>query len=409
MEKMGVLSIKIRMESDYSLITVRGVSGEQILIKSLVGRNQLSDLRRTIDVGLKEFKRLVGNSLNIRKFAKLNHAMDKLHRTGKFFFFNLFANNSPQIYQALLRYLKPRLYHGFSPEQPPAIIELDCELSDFLPLEFLVLPSLQKLTIATVDDLEKAAMLVLGFSFVVNRTSSRFPLSHKARLENWPKLPIKFFADMSLKGVQSELKLFKWNNTLFDLDGPWPTVRIQSFEEKLAFHLWHPHLNFQNSPKDKIDQVHHLSCHCDTSHPLSAYHCLSLTCDQKVMIRDLEAKFLDFSIFSSRRQDLPLIFLNACSSSRLDPDSVTSFPELFLFKNKNCGFLGNETVVPDEVAQIFTKMFYFFLLRGCNLSTAIHLARWMLLRRYKNPLGILYTLFGNPDMRVRKPVQLTFH
>jgi hypothetical protein len=99
----------------------------------------------------------------------------------------------------------------------------------------------------------------------------------------------------------------------------------------------------------------------------------------------------------------PLVFANACQTSTIQPGAAASFPEIIL-KNGNTGFIGTETVVPDEVACEFAKCFYENLLHGNTLGDSVMNARYELLRRYHNPLGILYVFYAEPDMRVRKPV-----
>jgi hypothetical protein len=44
------------------------------------------------------------------------------------------------------------------------------------------------------------------------------------------------------------------------------------------------------------------------------------------------------------------------------------------------------------------------VLAGRSLGEAMYQARWSILRSYKNPLGILYTLHADADIRVRRPV-----
>ncbi len=48
-------------------------------------------------------------------------------------------------------------------------------------------------------------------------------------------------------------------------------------------------------------------------------------------------------------------------------------------------------------------MFYLNLIRGYPVGEAIYRSRWSLVKRYNNPLGILYTFYADPDIRVRKP------
>ena len=91
--------------------------------------------------------------------------------------------------------------------------------------------------------------------------------------------------------------------------------------------------------------------------------------------------------------------MNACGTSTINPSSAASFVQLFL-ENGNRGFIGTETRVPDLVATEYSRIFYKHLVGGETVGYAMHQAKWDLLRQFKNPLGVLYTLYGNPDLAV---------
>ena len=100
----------------------------------------------------------------------------------------------------------------------------------------------------------------------------------------------------------------------------------------------------------------------------------------------------------------PLIFLNTCGSARICPFGVISFPEFFLKHNHSIGFLGTEINIPDTFASNFTKIFYYFFLQGYSLGEALYKTKWFFIEKYNNPLGILYTIYGNPNIRVKRKV-----
>jgi hypothetical protein len=79
--------------------------------------------------------------------------------------------------------------------------------------------------------------------------------------------------------------------------------------------------------------------------------------------------------------------------------AATSFPRFFLQDNRNRGFIGTETNVPDAFAANFSRYFYSGLLNGLNLGEAIYEAKWAMLKNC-NPLGILYTNYADPELRV---------
>src|SRR5262249_28746459 len=98
-------------------------------------------------------------------------------------------------------------------------------------------------------------------------------------------------------------------------------------------------------------------------------------------------------------EPMPFVFLSACESAAGDPDDASSLIELLL-ANRNRAILGAETIIPDDLAALFAKFVYIELARGATLGLAAYRARWQILERYDNPVGILFSLFGNPDLRL---------
>jgi len=96
-----------------------------------------------------------------------------------------------------------------------------------------------------------------------------------------------------------------------------------------------------------------------------------------------------------------IVILNACGPSKTDPVSACSFPKLFL-REGHRAFLGTETKVPDEVAAQFSRLLYIGLLGGLDLGQATLRARRMLLKEFHNPLGVLFVMYGEPGLHVKK-------
>jgi len=176
--------------------------------------------------------------------------------------------------------------------------------------------------------------------------------------------------------------------------------------------VWNPALRFNGAVRQPLDQVQHFACHCETHETLSEDCFLGFAHDnrshRKVTIGDLQNRFAALSVRLPRQEDvaLPLIFLNACGTSAIDPGGVSSFPALFVEENGNRGFIGTETRMPDKFAAAFSQAFYTHLLEGYPLGEAIHAAKWNLLEKQNNPMGIFYTVYANPDTRVRKPAKV---
>jgi len=101
----------------------------------------------------------------------------------------------------------------------------------------------------------------------------------------------------------------------------------------------------------------------------------------------------------NRRNQMPLVFLNACGTSVMDPFSAASWLKPFA-KNRNRGFIGPMANVPDRFAARFSRSFYTELFSGRTAGEALHAAKWNLLLYYSIPLGILYGLYAEAGLRV---------
>ena len=60
--------------------------------------------------------------------------------------------------------------------------------------------------------------------------------------------------------------------------------------------------------------------------------------------------------------------------------------------------------MPDLVAAVYARSFYGALLSGRTVGAALVTARQELLHEFGNPLGLLYVLYGDPDIRIRRRI-----
>jgi hypothetical protein len=410
----AALSIDVSITEENSLLKLRHfLSDELIVIKGQLRKSeleyQLSSLRRD----LLQFKEELGPELWIQNSRAFSEAIRYLHRCGQVLAWELLDGN-------LAAYEKIReLFYKTCPQgnrrNSPVIIELEAGINESLPLELLPIfdltdpPELIDLTdcTAVIDVLGR----FLGFSSIIKRCIRGVPqIPIGTKLDNTPKLPVKVFHDSELDGAKYEVDFFQQNSEFIDLEGPWPNQVITEsrFAPFVANHLWNPSPRFNGTNRDPMDQVQHFACHCDTSDDNSDNFFISLAHEgysNKVSIRDLNSRFMNLlaSRVSQPDTDLPLVFFNACGSSVIYPTRNSSFPRFFL-RNRNRAFIGTETNVPDTVAAAFSRQFYIELLRGCSVGQALYSAKWKLVERYNNPLGIVYMLYGDSDIKVRTPI-----
>jgi hypothetical protein len=186
----------------------------------------------------------------------------------------------------------------------------------------------------------------------------------------------------------------------------------------LARRLWESRKNFAGGTCDPPYQICFFACHCDTTAKNPADYTVTLhtggllnrgerTVDLESLIDELDKLRRGQG---TARETRPLVFFNACGGARVDPAGAGSFPDLFLKRDLGfLGFIGTQATIPDAFASAFARAFYEYLskgmetaLEGINIGEALYASRWKLLNETKNPLGILYSLYAEPEIRVRR-------
>ncbi|HYQ70227.1 hypothetical protein [Actinophytocola sp.] len=96
----------------------------------------------------------------------------------------------------------------------------------------------------------------------------------------------------------------------------------------------------------------------------------------------------------------PLVFLNGCRTTDLDPDRAIDFVSFFVEDAQACGVIGTEITVFEELARPFAEdCLRRFLTAGVPIGTAVRDARISLLNQ-GNPLGLAYIPFVLPAIRI---------
>jgi hypothetical protein len=245
------------------------------------------------------------------------------------------------------------------------------------------------------------ARCFLGFSSIVRRVLPDTPLSDDIDVHAVPKLPIKFFWHDQLQSARDIEIFFRSQNEIDLSDGPWPATAPQSgFDVDFCKHLWRADASFGGVPRKPAFAVMHIACHYVTQRsPAAAFLLLSSQkATAKIDLSTIEREFLRLRAGGTSGGKKPLVFLNACSAAVIDPSKPSSLVKNLL-REKYLGFIGTETDVPDVLASEFAQTFYRHWLGGVPLGRAIFNARQELLWQ-RNPLGLLYTFYANPNLRV---------
>jgi CHAT domain-containing protein len=178
----------------------------------------------------------------------------------------------------------------------------------------------------------------------------------------------------------------------------------------LARQLCYPKTGLDGKQRTFADEIVHISCHCEAEPGSdSDDFALWLACDchdeqMRIRLADLAEEMMLLWMSSPRsspddEENMPLVFLNACGTSALDPASGASFVRPF-YVNNNRSVVAVSANVGDRMAAEVSRCFYTELFRGATVGEAVHEARWRLLQDRGNPLGLLYSVHNFAELRV---------
>ena len=382
--------------------------------------NHFADKRRPFFEALDNARKCLSGDLVVNEYDSVLRAFQEVLAKGRVFLAEISGNSYgepslPQI-EEFFRQAMPGWCSPGDPlksvEEPPTV-ELESSPAETIPWEFLpVFDTSNVSNCRSAEDLERIAQRFLGFSAVVRR---RFPWQRvptNVYLDNENGMNVKLFHHVDLSGIGSEADFSRQNYPQIRLDGPWPDRELAPEEivRMLAWHLWHSDTNFDGQKSEKHDHVHHFACHCEFVPHGSAETCLILAhapeLSQRITLDDLKHRFLVEQWAPVDKAIRPLVFLNACESAVLDNRGIAPFPDFFLTDLGSRAFLGAEAKVPVKFAPAFAQSVYGHLFRGFPLGHAVYLAKWEFLRKFRNPLGILYTVYGSTDLRLRRPATI---
>lgn len=406
----AALSIDIQIRNECRIIIQDGC--DRIDVASELTQVQLKQMQVKLRKDLEEFY----NALQAVKQYNIRHVimcMLKLQRRGRLILNEIFKEEAEKLVGAVnmcdracgsWRY--PELNVN------PALVSVRTTLGFGIPFEMLPLLELE-----TPDeykgDLHRVAASFLAFSSIVKRNIGTAP-PKTVRLLATPRLPVKSFLYRGLPGVDRANKFLR-DNELIDLDSDWPdkkTPKGLDFAEDLATHLWEPGKSFIGHDRRPPAQIYFFACHCDTQKAYHGDYTLEFHTGEawpkngkRIVDLDTLTDALDKlrRNYSGDRRMRPLIFLSACGSATVDPAGAGSFPDLFLKRNLGFfGFIGTQATIPDAFAAAFAQAFYEYLLDGWDIGCALHASRWKLLSEQGNPLGILYSLYAEPEIRIQR-------
>jgi hypothetical protein len=397
---------------------------DSVTVTSELSQARLQEMKAALRGDLERFREKL-QKLTQRRIGNAGEALRDLQKRGRLVLNSMFSESADgldRITQMCQRAFPTWKTPGWDGQSlVPPLIVVRTNLAAGIPVE--ILPLFQRVTdirVETAGDLAQLASSFLGFSAIVRRDIGSSPAAVKY-LENEPKLPLRMFSYRRMSGARDDEGFFRKQSDV-NFGSAWPDTTLppngDEFAKALARHLWDPGTNFDGTNRTPRDQIFHFSCHCNTTATLSGLHTMTLSSnrgflrwrsDREVTLDSLTDHLIRLRDSQPKvNQRRPLIFLSACGSAHLDPAGTNSFPELFLKNNFGfLGFIGSEATIPDRFASVFAQHFYRNLLEGVPIGRAMHTARWAMLKDYSNPLGLLYSLYAEPEIRLiptRSPV-----
>jgi hypothetical protein len=376
---------------------------------------KLTQLRHCLATGLERFVGIISRTGEVVKDPKIAiEAIKQLYATGAELGYGLFKDMCPDI-EALFTRLCPTWRDAGTDSYVPPWVALQGPLDFPLPLEFIPLFNSSEPDWSKESAYTEIAARFPAFSTIFTRAASdrNFALNHDDILPSPPGLLVRLFHNAGLPGAAKEKeKLEAALGT--GLRGPWPSQELppDDFIKILAEQLYNARSRDDTIELGHPDHIQHFVCHCDTDKPVSRDYTITLahrtrswfpfskSFEHSVTLAQLQSKL--FSLLHVKRDDArPLIFLNACGSSKVTAEGVTSFPGLFI-DLRNRGVIGSEAAVPDLAAAEFAGEFYkLFVKESFSLGESVYRARIKLLHDSFNPVGILYSVYADPSLYVK--------
>ncbi len=408
LETPPAFTIRIRPRDSEKAFIFEGADGRSVAIgdKAAVERIlfEQAGLRRMLE----ELKTIGAGAVRW-SLADTGAALRKLNDAGRHVFFTLLGNDAGPYAAQVSGLVEEALAAAASSGAPPWVHVTTPDndpVAHAIPFEIVPFAR-RRLADAVGEDetlLGGALDRFLGFVAVVRRDSGNTG-AVRSLARPATGIPVKLFQNLSLANAKNEMGYFQ-QRSQFDVDGPWPVDGLTqgTFESTMLSQIFEPRQRIDGSARDEPDQIHHLACHCDTFGDAQTHRFVLQGEDGQsfgMSLGALQNEFLQLAQLGEHVPcDKPLVFLNGCGATSVDPRQLGSFAHFFLI-NGNRGLIGSQIMIPDAFAAAFSERFYSSLVfNGLSVGEAVLSARRKLAEQEKNVLGLLYTHYGPTELQV---------
>lgn len=144
---------------------------------------------------------------------------------------------------------------------------------------------------------------------------------------------------------------------------------------------------------DNAFDLVHIACHAFYRDESPSLSYIALADDFPISLQDMEV----YGIFMDSH---PLVILNASDTGTRNSLYTSSFAMAFL-RHGARGVVAVESVLPDDFAAGFAERLYTRLLAEEPLGESLLSTRRYFLEQHGNPLGLLYSMYASPSIRLR--------
>jgi hypothetical protein len=145
-------------------------------------------------------------------------------------------------------------------------------------------------------------------------------------------------------------------------------------------------------------------CHGERPLPNSTETYLGVGQQERITAIDFQNWVKDWLLRERKRvwnEVRPLIFINACHSIEISPDTLVSYLDAFVGAAHAAGVIGTEVRVNQQLAMEVASQFFERFFRGKTVDQALHAVRLALLAR-GNLFGLAYTPYCWADLQLAR-------
>lgn len=317
-----------------------------------------------------------------------DHALERLRSIGQTLISRILGR-----YRGTMVCLGPGSLGYGENDSPYLDVEVTCPDQFVLPAELLPVLEPQAFGSSVANDLRVAAGM-LGFGASCHRPTRLLVPSNDGRLD---ATTMAYYWHADLGGAHDQLRHLKGR---IHTSGPHPAKRepVASVLDRMVT-VAGTMGSDRGSPA-----IEHFHCHHERRADEAADDVLRLKRASWGLGWFVPEVRVSAGALAERQYGQPgrrgLVFLNACGSQFVAPSAVGAVARELLRGGRDA-VVTTWAEVTDDLAVATSKRFYEAFLRGENVGVALREARIRLLLEHNNPLGLLYTIYGNSRFSLR--------